>query len=175
VIGQSRKMIPLSLMIATTLLLLTTSFAAAAQKTIVVTWNYEAPDMSDDREFNESGTRTVPLQMDKTCKEFDGSLRLHAFQYIAANPNGQKARPLVEPVAGVTIGVTRVSDERIPRLCVAIESGRGTDTCCGWDRFTIPRLSSSEWSSMPRDASWVFQKEGVALPKLWSRVFVKCE
>jgi len=161
--------------LAVTLLVLCASAAVAAQRTIVVTWNYEAPDSSDDREFNESGTRTIPLQMDKTCKEFDGSLRLHGFQYIAANPNGPKARPVVEPVAGVAISVAPGSDDRIPRLCVAIESGRGTDTCCGWDRFTIPRMSSAQWSSMGRDTFWVFEKEGMTLPKLWSRVVVNCE
>ena len=139
---------------------------------VVLSWNYEATEMPEAPYFNVAGTRSLPLKLDASCKMMPGELRLHAFQYIEGKTNAPRA--LRELAAGVVIYFSRRYDQNVPRLFITVESGRG-DTCCGSDRFSIPRLSPNQWAAMPHETAWVFQKEGMAVPELWNKVVVRCE
>ena len=166
------RLIPKVIAVAVCVLSTLVVQAGEVPSSIVLSWNYEATEMPDAPEFNATGTRSIPLKVDASCKTFPENLRLHSFQYIEGKTNAPKA--LRELAAGVVIYVSRQSDQDLPRLCVTVESGRG-DTCCGHDSFSIPRLSQSQWAAMPHETAWVFQKEGMAVPELWNIVFLRCE
>ncbi len=137
----------------------------------VVTWDYEAPDLSD-KELNESGKRSLPLEL-KECGEAIGKVALHAFEYVRGSTRGADGMSARADSAGVAVTFSRVTPARTLGVKVVVEAGDGD-----WEAnesFVVPPLTPKQWSELPAEATWVFERDGIALPRFWKRVVVTCE
>lgn len=147
------------------------SVEAAVQKTVVVTWHYEAPEMAEPR-FNSTGSRTIPLEMKGACAGIEG-VRLQAFQYIEGSSLSTDRNPVRNTAQGMVAYLAHPAAPATPRLTITIESGR--DDWAGQDTFVVPRLGAEQWRRLPAEAGWVFQRDGMVLPEFWNKVVLKCE
>jgi hypothetical protein len=147
------------------------SVEAAVQKTVVVTWHYEAPEIAEPL-FNSTGSRTIPLEMKGACAGIEG-VRLQAFQYIEGSSLSTDRNPVRNTAQGMVAYFAHPAATATPRLAITIELGK--DDWVGRDTFVIPRLSPEQWTRLPAEAGWVFQRDGMVLPQFWNRVILKCD
>ena len=137
----------------------------------VVTWDYEAPDLPNT-DLNGNGKRSLPLAL-KQCGDTIGNVTLHAFEYFRGSTRGSDSVPVRAFSAGVAITFARPSPATARGLKFLVEAGDGD-----WDAnesFVVPRLTPQQWSELPAESTWVFERDGVALPRFWKRVVVTCE
>ena len=137
----------------------------------LITWDYEAPDLPNT-DLNESGQRSLPLDL-KQCGDTIGKVALHAFEYFKGSTRGGDGMPVRAFSAGVAITLTRLTPEKTRGLKVLVEAGDGD-----WEAnesFVVPRLTPTQWGELPAESTWVFERDGIALPRFWKRVVVTCE
>ena len=156
---------------AAVLLVAVVSAEAAPRKTVLVTWDYEAPEMAEPL-FNSTGSRTIPLESKGACAGIDG-VRLQAFQYIEGSSLGTDRNPVRSTAQGMVVYLAHSACAATPRLAITIESGK--DDWGGRDTVVIPRLSPEEWTRLSAEPGWVFQKDGMVLPQFWNKAVLKCE
>jgi hypothetical protein len=164
----------MTLLALTLVLALQGSTAQPAGGSLSVTWTFEAPEMGDEAEFNETGEIQVPIRYEpKECEATVAVVNIHTFQYIKGSTRGRDRMPSTSSSGAVVRLAKRQDTISHPlQVTVRVEGGRGDVS--GDQSFALPLLSSSQWRDMDASTSWVFPGEVNMLPKFLNRVVVSC-
>lgn len=139
---------------------------------VPVTWAFEAPDMPDVSEFNESGSVPVPIEYDPAeCRSRISVVDIHVYQYITGSTRLRDHMPSCIS-AGTVVSITKVNADAAPRVSVRLEAGDGEWT--SEQDFRIPFLSAAQWNDLATITAWGFPGRPKALPRFAKRVVVSC-
>jgi hypothetical protein len=155
------------------LILVSRLLAAPASASVPVTWAFEAPDMRDVAEFNESGEVTVPIRYEpKECEATAAVVSIHTFQYIKGSTRGRDKMPSTIS-SGAVVSLSKRADSAYPLQVAVRVEGAGSDWS-GDQSFALPLFSPGQWHNLADSTSWVFPGQVDMLPKFLSRVVVSC-
>jgi len=139
---------------------------------VPVTWAFEAPDMPDASEFNESGTVLVPIEYDPAeCRSQISVVDIHVYQYITGSTRRRDHMPSCIS-SGTMVSITKDIAGAAPRVTVRLEAGN--DDWTSEQDFDIPQLSPAQWNDLATTTSWGFSGRMKALPRFAKRVVVSC-
>lgn len=147
-------------------------FATAVLVTVLASWDFEAPDMKDARDFNQSGTMQVPFDAGGGDCTSLTITKVHAFFYLRGSTRGRDRNPVAAQWSGLAITVRKNSDDYRSAATVTIEAGEND-----WvhnSTLSLPVLSAKQWRELPAETTFVFEQKVVELPKYWKRVTVRC-
>jgi hypothetical protein len=143
---------------------------ARADEHVIVSWHTEAPDMTDVRDFNDSGSVSIALK--SNCGTAFQLIRIHAFDYFLGSSRGSDHKPLHDRSAGLALTIQISSSTSQALVAVDIAAGQAD-----WTRdmhLAVPIYSPDQLEAIGPEVTWVVPQEGFTWPRYWKSVRLKC-